>query len=300
MAQLIADVFHAAFDNDWLRPGNDQAAFDVAGGPHGDDHRRLCRFAAVLSRRRHRLAGRARHDQRRRHGRREAALSVRELHPRGRLSARRSRAHRAKHGRRRRARPACRSSPATPRSSSAARPTACSSPRPASASCPPGFIFRATGRGPATSFCCRARSAITASRSCRSARISRSRRKILSDSAALHGLVADMVAAVGASIRADARPDARRPRGDAERNRASVAASAFASRRRPSRCGRRSRRPANCSASIRCIVANEGKLVAFVAPEAAEALLAAMRAHPLGRDARSSARWSTTSTASCR
>ena len=32
-------------------------------------------------------------------------------------------------------------------------------------------------------------------------------------------------------------------------------------------------------------VANEGKLVAFVAPEAAETLLAAMRAHALGRDA---------------
>jgi hydrogenase expression/formation protein HypE len=32
-------------------------------------------------------------------------------------------------------------------------------------------------------------------------------------------------------------------------------------------------------------VANEGKLVAFVAPEAADAVLAAMRAHPLGRDA---------------
>jgi hydrogenase expression/formation protein HypE len=32
MARLIADVFHAAFDNDWLRAGNDQAAFDIAGG----------------------------------------------------------------------------------------------------------------------------------------------------------------------------------------------------------------------------------------------------------------------------
>ena len=32
-------------------------------------------------------------------------------------------------------------------------------------------------------------------------------------------------------------------------------------------------------------VANEGKLVAFVAPHAAEAVLAAMRRHPLGRDA---------------
>lgn len=32
-------------------------------------------------------------------------------------------------------------------------------------------------------------------------------------------------------------------------------------------------------------VANEGKLVAIVAPDAAEAVLAAMRAHPLGREA---------------
>ncbi|HZP16559.1 MAG TPA: AIR synthase-related protein, partial [Terriglobales bacterium] len=33
-------------------------------------------------------------------------------------------------------------------------------------------------------------------------------------------------------------------------------------------------------------VANEGKLVAIVAPEAAEALLDAMRRHPLGRESR--------------
>ncbi len=32
MAQLIADLFHEALDNEWLRRGNDQAAFDVAGG----------------------------------------------------------------------------------------------------------------------------------------------------------------------------------------------------------------------------------------------------------------------------
>jgi hydrogenase expression/formation protein HypE len=32
-------------------------------------------------------------------------------------------------------------------------------------------------------------------------------------------------------------------------------------------------------------VANEGKLVAFVSPEDAEAALAALQAHPLGRDA---------------
>jgi hydrogenase expression/formation protein HypE len=32
MAQLIAGIFHEALDNDWLRRGNDQAAFDVEGG----------------------------------------------------------------------------------------------------------------------------------------------------------------------------------------------------------------------------------------------------------------------------
>lgn len=32
MAQLIADIFHEALDNEWLRRGNDQAAFDVEGG----------------------------------------------------------------------------------------------------------------------------------------------------------------------------------------------------------------------------------------------------------------------------
>ena len=32
MVQLIADIFHSALDNEWLRRGNDQAAFDVAGG----------------------------------------------------------------------------------------------------------------------------------------------------------------------------------------------------------------------------------------------------------------------------
>ncbi len=32
MGQLIEDIFLAAFDNDWLRAGNDQSAFDVAAG----------------------------------------------------------------------------------------------------------------------------------------------------------------------------------------------------------------------------------------------------------------------------
>ncbi|MEZ5788163.1 MAG: AIR synthase related protein, partial [Xanthobacteraceae bacterium] len=32
MAQLITGIFYEAFANDWLRQGNDQAAFDVQGG----------------------------------------------------------------------------------------------------------------------------------------------------------------------------------------------------------------------------------------------------------------------------
>jgi hydrogenase expression/formation protein HypE len=32
MAQLISDLFHEALDNEWLRRGNDQAIFDVVGG----------------------------------------------------------------------------------------------------------------------------------------------------------------------------------------------------------------------------------------------------------------------------
>lgn len=32
MTQLIEDIFHQAFDNDWLRAGNDQASFAVPGG----------------------------------------------------------------------------------------------------------------------------------------------------------------------------------------------------------------------------------------------------------------------------
>jgi hydrogenase expression/formation protein HypE len=47
-------------------------------------------------------------------------------------------------------------------------------------------------------------------------------------------------------------------------------------------------------------VANEGKLIAICAGADVERLLAAMRAHPLGRDACGSARSSPTTTISCR
>ena len=32
MGKLIEDIFHAAFDNDWLRAGNDQSAFAAPAG----------------------------------------------------------------------------------------------------------------------------------------------------------------------------------------------------------------------------------------------------------------------------
>ena len=108
--------------------------------------------------------------------------------------------------------------------------------------------------------------------------------RVLSDSAPLHGLVAAMVAAAGASLRVLRDPTRGglaatlnelahqsgvgfRIEEDAIPVRPEVAAA----------CELLGLDPLN--------VANEGKLVAIVAPEAAEAALAAMKRHPLGRDA---------------
>lgn len=107
---------------------------------------------------------------------------------------------------------------------------------------------------------------------------------IASDSAALHGLVADMVAAGGAHIRLMRDP-----------TRGGIAATLneIASQ---SRVGFRideDKIPLKPEVAAACEflgldplnVANEGKLVAVVAPEGADAVLAAMRAHPLGSEA---------------
>ncbi|GLS30859.1 hydrogenase expression/formation protein HypE [Mesorhizobium albiziae] len=107
---------------------------------------------------------------------------------------------------------------------------------------------------------------------------------IVSDSAALHGLVADMVAAGGAHIRLMRDP-----------TRGGIAATLneIASQ---SRVGFRideDKIPLKPEVAAACEflgldplnVANEGKLVAVVAPEGADAVLAAMRAHPLGSEA---------------
>ena len=108
--------------------------------------------------------------------------------------------------------------------------------------------------------------------------------EILSDSAALNGLVAVMVDAAGAALRVMRDP----ARGGLAATLNEIA--------RQSRCGfhvHESAIPVRPDVVAACEllgldplnVANEGKLVAIVEPAAADRLLAAMRAHPLGRDA---------------
>ncbi len=106
---------------------------------------------------------------------------------------------------------------------------------------------------------------------------------LLSDSAALHGLVAEMVRVAGASLRVLRDP-----------TRGGLAA-ALNEIAQQSGCGfliDERAIPVRGEVAAACellgldplYVANEGKLIAIVAPEAAELLLSAMRAHPLGRD----------------
>jgi hydrogenase expression/formation protein HypE len=108
--------------------------------------------------------------------------------------------------------------------------------------------------------------------------------EILSDSAALHGLVADMVATAGGALRLMRDPT----RGGLAATLNEIAQQSGVGFRieetaipvRPevaAACELLGLDPLN--------VANEGKLLAVVAPEQATALLAVMRAHPLGRDA---------------
>jgi len=107
---------------------------------------------------------------------------------------------------------------------------------------------------------------------------------IRSDSAALHGLVADVVAAAGPAVHVLRDPT---------RGGVSSALNEIA---RESGAGivlRETRIPLAEEVRGACellgldplYVANEGKVLAVVAPDAAGAALAAMRAHPLGRDA---------------
>ncbi len=108
--------------------------------------------------------------------------------------------------------------------------------------------------------------------------------QILSDSAALDGLVAAMVGAVGPSLRLLRDPT----RGGLASTLNEIALqSGVGFRIGESAIPVREEVAAACEllGLDPLYVANEGKLVAVVAPEAAETLLAVLRAHPLGRDA---------------
>lgn len=106
---------------------------------------------------------------------------------------------------------------------------------------------------------------------------------ILSDSAALHDLVADMVEAV---------PEIRAMR-DPTRGGLAAALNELAQQSGVGMAIREADIPLKPAVRGACellgldplTVANEGKLVAICPPERAEALLEAMRAHPLGREA---------------
>jgi hydrogenase expression/formation protein HypE len=108
--------------------------------------------------------------------------------------------------------------------------------------------------------------------------------QILSDSAALHGLVADMVVACGQDLRLMRDPT----RGGLAATLNEIAhQSGVGIRIEEDSLPIRKEVAAACEllGLDPLYVANEGKLVAFVAAEAAEKLLAVMRAHVLGGDA---------------
>jgi hydrogenase expression/formation protein HypE len=108
--------------------------------------------------------------------------------------------------------------------------------------------------------------------------------ELLSDSAALHGLVAEMVRAAGSSIRLLRDPT---------RGGLATTLNEIAQQSGVGFIIEESAIPVRAEVAAACellgldplYVANEGKLVAVVAPDGAETLLTAMRAHPLGRDA---------------
>jgi hydrogenase expression/formation protein HypE len=108
--------------------------------------------------------------------------------------------------------------------------------------------------------------------------------ELLSDSAALYGLVAEMVRAAGSSLRLLRDPT---------RGGLATTLNEIAQQSGVGFIIEESAIPVRAEVAAACellgldplYVANEGKLVAVVAPDGAETLLTAMRAHPLGRDA---------------
>ena len=183
-----------------------------------------------------------------------------------------------------RARPACRSLPATPRWSRRARATASSSPPPASASCRRASRSRATGRAPAM------RILVSGTIGDHGMAIMSQRENLefetddLSDTAALHGLVAEMVAAVP-GIHCLRDPDTRRACHHAQRDRAAVARAASSSRGARSRCKAAGARGLRIPRPRPALCRQRRQAGRDLRRRDAARLLAAMRAHPLGRDA---------------
>jgi hydrogenase expression/formation protein HypE len=105
--------------------------------------------------------------------------------------------------------------------------------------------------------------------------------EILSDTAALHGFVADMVAAAGSGLRVMRDPT---------RGGLAATLNELAHQSRVGFSIEEDAIPVRAEVAAACEflgldplnVANEGKLVAIVAPESVDALLGAMKAHPLG------------------
>ncbi len=85
---LIEAIFLDAFRNPQARAARGRGEAGCRRRAAGADDRLLRRLAAVLPRRQHRRPRRQRHRQRSRRGRRDAAVPVGRLHPRGRLRRR--------------------------------------------------------------------------------------------------------------------------------------------------------------------------------------------------------------------
>ena len=270
------------FGSEALDALGDAGAVTVDGDRARDDHRRVRRQADPLPRRLDRRAGGQRHGQRPRGGRRAAAGADAVARPRGGPRRPRTCAPRSRRSPRRRARPGVRDRRRR-HEGRRARPRRRhvrlhDGPRPPStrarALSPAGA---AAGRPRSSS---PARSASTARRSCSPAASSSSTPTIESDTRSLWPAVDALLDAAGPGAALHARRDPRRRRLGAQRARARLGRRRCSCARPTCPSTRRSPAPRRSSASTRMYVANEGKLVAFVAPEAADAALAALRAVP--------------------
>ena len=106
---------------------------------------------------------------------------------------------------------------------------------------------------------------------------------IESDCAPLHGLIEALLAAAP-GVRCVRDADARRARDGAERDRRGVAGR-HRDRRERDAPARRGEGFCEILGLDPLYLANEGKIVAIAPPDEADAALAAMRAHPLGKRA---------------